>query len=289
MKNENANVNKKRMKFVYEKQKLKSKFILCDTLHMEPDLLKEKNLYKFIWILSGKVELIINHQMHVFNAGEMITLSYLHTLDLGEIAGTYQSLLFNDNFYNISDNDHEVMCNGILFNGSSNVINFVIPAEDRNNLDMIVQMMKDEFSIEDDLQGEMLRILLKRQIILCCRLARNKHGEIAHHNSRFETMRKFYILVDEHFRDKKQVQEYATLLHKSPKTITNILSTFHQPSAIKIIHNRIITEAKRLLHYTSKSSKEIAHILGFENQATFSRFFKNFTGHSPTEFRRNIH
>lgn len=276
------------MKFVYEKQKMKSKLILSDSLHVEPELLDEEGLYKFVWVQSGTVELIIDHQPYRIKEGEMVTLSHLHAIELGEINGTYQSILFNDGFYNISDNDHEVMCNGTLFNGSSHIVKLDIPKEDMRKLDSLVDMMQEEFGIIDNLQDEMIRIFLKRLILIGCRLARNIHGVILQHNRRFETMRKFYILVDEHFKEKKQVQDYANLLHKSPKTIANILASFNQPSAIKIIHNRIISEAKRLLHYTSKSSKEIAHILGFTDHASFSRFFRNATGQSPTEFRRNI-
>ena len=32
-------------------------------------------------------------------------------------------------------------------------------------------------------------------------------------------------------------------------------------------------------------AKEIADILGFEDQASFSRFFKNMTGQSAVQFR----
>ena len=49
---------------------------------------------------------------------------------------------------------------------------------------------------------------------------------------------------------------------------------------------RVQAEAERLLLYSSKSSKEIALMLGFEDQATFSRFFKNATGLSTTEYRK---
>ena len=82
------------------------------------------------------------------------------------------------------------------------------------------------------------------------------------------------------------MQEYADMLNKSPKTLANLLSTYQQPSAIRVIHNRVQAEAERLLLYSSKSSKEIALMLGFEDQATFSRFFKNTTGLSTTEYRK---
>ena len=135
------------------------------------------------------------------------------------------------------------------------------------------------------MQDEMLRVLLKRFIILCTRIAEDRQGVVRENSFQFETIRKFYVLVDTYFKEKKQVQEYADMLNKSPKTLANILSTYQQPSAIRIIHNRIQAEAQRLLLYTAKSSKEIALMLGFEDQAAFSRFFKNATGLSATEYR----
>ena len=87
------------------------------------------------------------------------------------------------------------------------------------------------------------------------------------------------------YKTKKQVQDYADMLHKSPKTLSNIFSTCKLPSPLRVIHERVEAEAKRLLLYSSKSAKEIADILGFEDQASFSRFFKNMTGQSAVQFR----
>ncbi|MDR1258231.1 MAG: AraC family transcriptional regulator [Tannerellaceae bacterium] len=273
------------MKFVYENPKVKSKLILCDTLEKEVELLRDKTLYKFIWITDGEVELIINHESFTFHAGEIVSLSYLHHLKLGRIDGSYRTMLFNNRFYHIIDHDSEVFCNGLLFNGSLNVISFRVSEREAEKLYKMTGAFLEELSVHDSMQDEMLRLILKRTIIICCRLARNKHGVLPHHCIRFEIMRRFYALVDEHFRDKKQVQDYADMLHKSSKTLANILSYYHQPSAIKVIHNRIVAEAERLLYYTSKSSKEISILLGFEEQAMFSRFFKNATGMSATEYR----
>ena len=103
--------------------------------------------------------------------------------------------------------------------------------------------------------------------------------------SGFEIVRQYYNLVDEHYRTKKQVQDYADMLHKSPKTLSNIFSTCKLPSPLRVIHERVEAEAKRLLLYSNKSAKEIADILGFEDQASFSRFFKNMTGQSAVQFR----
>lgn len=274
------------MNLLFENIKIKGKVFLSDSLDANPALLKDKTLYKFIWVTTGEIELNVDHQSIVLKAGQLITLSHLHHLEFDRVNGTYFALMFNSNFYCIYGNDHEVSCNGLLFHGSSHVMVFDLSDKERQKIDILTGIMHEEFESHDHLQDEMLRVLLKRFIILCTRMAENRQGVRKENSMQFETIRKFYVLVDTWFKEKKQVQEYADMLNKSPKTLANLLSTYQQPSAIRVIHNRIQAEAERLLLYTSKSSKEIALSLGFEDQATFSRFFKNATGLSTTEFRK---
>lgn len=50
----------------------------------------------------------------------------------------------------------------------------------------------------------------------------------------------------------------------------------------------IILEAKRLLRTTNSTVKVVAHELGYEDHAYFSRLFKKNTDMTPLEFRRTI-
>ena len=261
--------------------------VLCNDLHQEANLLKNRTLYKFVWVNEGQIVLEVDDQRVVLEAGEMLTLTPLHHVVFLETEGTYMSLLFNSNFYCIHGNDHEVSCNGLLFHGSSHLVRFRPDEQEWGRIQILTGILRDEFASRDRLQEEMLRILLKRFIILCTRVVQHQYGQGRENGMQFETVRKFYVLVDMHFREKKQVQEYADLLNKSPKTLANILSAYGLPSAIRIIHERLEAEARRLLLFTSKSSKEIALQLGFDEQASFARFFKNATGLSCTEFRRD--
>jgi len=132
----------------------------------------------------------------------------------------------------------------------------------------------------------MLRILLKRFIITCTRIARDKLG-VGNDNERsFDVIRQFYVMVDNNFKEKRQVRDYAQMLNRSPKTLSNLFSICALPSPLQIIHERVTTEAKRLLLYTDKSAKEIADALRFDDYAVFSRFFKNQTGMSVSEFKK---
>ncbi|MDD3037881.1 helix-turn-helix domain-containing protein [Bacteroides sp.] len=265
--------------------KLKGTLALTDSYLTENTLQKEKGLYKFIWVRKGSITVVIDHQKILISENDVISLTHLQHLEFKSIDGEYLTLLFNSNFYCIYGNDHEVSCSGFLFNGSSHLIRFTLNDKERQQLNDITNAMESEFTVSDDLQEEMLRILLKRFIIQCTRIARQRLDITREKESSFEVVRQYYNLVDEHYRTKKQVQDYADMLHKSPKTLSNIFSTCKLPSPLRVIHERVEAEAKRLLLYSSKSAKEIADILGFEDQASFSRFFKNMTGQSAVQFR----
>ena len=261
---------------------------LTTSYHTEKNLQKEKSLYKFIWVRQGSITLEIDHQEVTLAENEVISLSNLQHLEFLSIDGEYLTVLFNSNFYCIYGNDHEVSCSGFLFNGSSHVVRFMLNESERRSMEDVVGLLDREFTVSDNLQEEMLRILLKRFIIQSTRIARQRLNITQEKEYSFEIIRQYYNLVDEHFRTKKQVQDYADMLHKSPKTLSNIFSSCKLPSPLRVIHERVEAEAKRLLLYSNKSSKEIADILGFEDQSSFSRFFKNMTGESPVQYRNSV-
>ena len=265
---------------------LKGKMILTDELHIHSDMIKDKSLYKFISVDSGELSIEVDYVGMKLKAGEVITLSPLHHLLFSEIRGEYKALLFNRNFYCIYEHDNEVSCNGFLFNGTSQIMKLELNNDQSNNLNNIFNNIEKEYGRKDNLQEEMLRLLLKQFIITYTRLAREIYNVKSNNENSFDIVRKFFVLVDNLYREKKQVQDYADLLHRSPKTLTNLFLIYGLPSPLKVIQSRTEAESKRLLLYTNKSVKEISGIVGFDDPASFSRFFKNLTGESVSEFRK---
>jgi AraC family transcriptional activator of pobA len=56
-------------------------------------------------------------------------------------------------------------------------------------------------------------------------------------------------------------------------------------SALELMHQRVLLEAKRNLVYTSMTVSVVSYTLGFSDPAYFTRFFKRQTGLSPKDFR----
>ena len=52
-----------------------------------------------------------------------------------------------------------------------------------------------------------------------------------------------------------------------------------------LIRQRLLTEAKRQLVFTTEPIHEIAYSLGFSDPSHFTRFFRKQTATTPQEFR----
>lgn len=266
--------------------KLNGDVAMTSRFHEDAALQRDKSLYKFIWVRSGTLEVEVDHVVMHLEENEIISLTPLHHVRIMRVDGEYLTFLFNSNFYCIYGHDNEVSCNGFLFNGSSHIMRLKLSPAQSASLDGIVEIFKGECGIKDNLQEEMLRIILKRFIITCTRIARERFDVHPERENTFDVIRRFHVLVDNHFKEKKQVQDYADMLYRSPKTLSNIFSLYGLPSPLRVIHERVDAEARRLLLYTGKSAKEIGEILGFEDLAAFSRFFKKMNKESISEYRK---
>ncbi|QES88444.1 AraC family transcriptional regulator [Rhizosphaericola mali] len=197
---------------------------------------------------------------------------------------------FNRDFYCIVDHDKEVSCVGFIFYGLESPIFLHLTENLQRKFQLLLDVFLEEIETKDNIQMEMLQMLLKRLIILVTRQAKLEfvdHKEIS--EDKFDVIRDYNILVENHFKEQHSVQFYADHLHKSPKTLSNYFALYHHQSPLAVIQQRIILEAKRLLMYTESSAKEIAYELGFEEVAHFSNYFKNQTGMAPSEFKQHQH
>jgi AraC-like DNA-binding protein len=196
-------------------------------------------------------------------------------------------IFYNRDFYCIQIHDNEVACDGLLFNNISNMPFVSVPAEQETYMNGLFAEIEAEFKLRDSSLEEMIRTYLKQLLIRATRLWKEQHLEkpVAEQNSGLEFFRKFTLLVDTHFKEKHTVADYADVLAMAPKTVTHKFKRLNLPQPNEIIKSRIILEAKRLLVHTSMTAKEIAHGLGYEDPAYFSRQFMTKTGQSPSAFR----
>ncbi|WDF70020.1 helix-turn-helix transcriptional regulator [Sphingobacterium oryzagri] len=155
----------------------------------------------------------------------------------------------------------------------------------------LVDTLVHEFqAIQDELQLKPTYdelIYLRCQIIGLTMSRFMEHEEKEHNNiQRHPVVSKFIQLVEDNYRTARAVSFYAAKLHISANYLNVLCKKYTAWSASKIIQDRILLEAKRLLKISDRSAKQIAYDLGFYDHASFSNFFKSQTGVSPIDFRR---
>jgi AraC family transcriptional activator of pobA len=98
---------------------------------------------------------------------------------------------------------------------------------------------------------------------------------------------RFRELIDRHYRQDWQVQDYASVLGVSLAQLRAACVAATGQHPIKIVHSCIITETKRNLIFGEMSVEQIAYWLGFSDPAYFTRFFKKEVGKTPSQFRKD--
>ncbi|MEM6396160.1 MAG: helix-turn-helix domain-containing protein [Bacteroidota bacterium] len=244
----------------------------------------ELNLLSIVWNTGPKQTAWVDEVPFTLESGDCILLIYEHRFRF-ERNEDLVAWRFNRDFYCIIDHDEEVSCVGFIFYGMPSPMLLKLDEAHQHKFNLLSQVFIDEFGNHDNLQGEMMRMLLKRLIVILTRLAKVQHLKTKPHGDELDTIRQFNLLVEQHFATKHQVQDYAELLFKSPKTLSNLFGKYSDKTPLQVIRERMALEAKRLLRYSDKPISEIGYDLGFSESAHFSRFFKKMSGYSASKFR----
>ena len=147
----------------------------------------------------------------------------------------------------------------------------------------VVEGMREIKRLELPESRMLMRRLLEFLLRLLSHYRKNKLNETSA-NKRVSMQ--FYSDLTQHFRKHHDVGFYAERAFITPKYFSALVKQETGYNANYWIRVKIITEAKMLLHIRRDLSVQaIADMLGFGEQASFSRYFKRETGLSPTEFR----
>lgn len=197
-------------------------------------------------------------------------------------------ILFTDQFFCKGKSHLRYLKGTVLFNDL-----FATQKVDISNISTLfkelIKLLEIElFNFKDQYQTDILRGYLYNLLLLSERELRKqdlitvKTGN----NSQYVTL--FKELLEEHFNIQKSVASYASKMNISSKILNVATSQIVGSSPKKMIIERIILEAKRLLFQTNHSTKEISFLLGFEEPTNFNKFFKKHTYITPIKFREGL-
>lgn len=98
-------------------------------------------------------------------------------------------------------------------------------------------------------------------------------------------VQRFRALALKHFREQRSVAFYADTLKVTPDHLSRACRAVAGLSALELLHERVLLEARRLLAFTEMPVAEVASAVGFDDAQYFSRFFAQRVGAAPSRYR----
>lgn len=260
---------------------------LRDYLKGNTDFVHRHNFYELIWVQRGVGTHQIDFTTHTLQDKTLFFLTpgqvhYLH--DQQAVIEQASILIFNEEFIYQGDTDRELLSSLTLLPAWDQHTQTVQPP-DATPLEHLIALMDAEYHLPNR-NYELLRSALRILLILTVRHRTTVALSAGDLNTR--RLNAFRTLVETQFATHHQAPPYAGQLALSLKRLDQICRQLTGKSAQRLIHERIVVEAKRLIAYHQASVKEVAFQIGFDDPSYFSRFFRRMTGVSPQSFREQF-
>lgn len=136
---------------------------------------------------------------------------------------------------------------------------------------------------------DLVKTMLLQLLITVSRV--NAAAPLTNYNTyNYTLLKNFKQLIETNYTTLRLPKQYAALLYITPNHLNAVCNDLLGIAAGKLIRDRVILEAKRLLINVDLMVAEIADKLNFADQSYFIKFFKKQEGITPEKFRKlNIH
>ena len=238
-----------------------------------------------IFLFNGEGKILVDFVEYEFKGKTVFFTSPFQNIQIvSEVTFEIEILSFHGDFYCIEFHKKEVACNGLLFN---NIYLFPHFSLNENTYDEILDYFSKIKAINpnEDFSAAVLRSYIQLILAISSKVKSEYLPKEDLKQKDFKELKNFQNMVEQHFLKEKSPAFYAGLLHISPNSLSKKIKSEFSKTPSQIIQERVILEAKKQIHLTRKSMKEIAAELNFEDEFYFSKYFKKNTGISPTHFR----
>ncbi|WP_199118335.1 helix-turn-helix transcriptional regulator [Pedobacter sp. ASV28] len=172
-----------------------------------------------------------------------------------------------------------------FFNGKPENQVLVLDEPTAEKITLIFEDILREGQNETTINDDLVRILLLRLFTEVGRAA-NALQQQSLNPYNYTLLKNFQNLIEENYANLRLPKQYAALLYITPNHLNALCNDCLGIPAGKLIRDRVILEAKRLLINLDLRVAEIAEKLNFEDQSYFVKFFKKYEGTTPDKFRK---
>jgi len=156
----------------------------------------------------------------------------------------------------------------------------------RASLDRLWPLLAQEYSHRLNGRETQLRLLAQSLFMLVLREADPRESGSVSVRGEMRLFQRFNQMVNEKYREHLTVPDYAHDLGISESRLNDLCRRLANLPPKRLIFERVMREARRLLLFSTASVHQIAWQLGYKDPAYFARFFNRLEGCSPSEYRR---
>ena len=250
--------------------------------------LTTENYSIVVW--KGKGVFSVDDINYPYDGHHILFLSPYQKLKLtSETNENISVLFFHGDYYCIEYHKEEVACNGLLFNNIYTNPGIELGEEKYRYILEIFERIKKEESENHPFSQSVIKTYI--QLILALGSKEKSFADPdAATNEKVpnKNAAEFQKLLEVYYKKEKELSFYSDQLNITNSTLSKAVKKDFAKTPLQLINERTILEAKKLLHLTYRSVKEIAAELGFADEFYFSRYFKKSVGCSPKSYREKV-
>lgn len=238
--------------------------------------------------LKGECELMLDHIVHNFKAGQMcvcFTAAVVQTLwkssDLEcVVLAANIEFLRNINIPSVSDLFITIRSNPCITLAHEDMI--ALPAYFKY-IQSVYERKEHTYRME---------ITKQLLLVLCYEVAAiYQHERLSKkqiYSYKDSVFRNFVRLLSTKYQEERRVAYYAQELCITPKYLSYVVKEVSDKTAAEWIDDYVLRNVKILLTTTTLTIQQISDQLNFPNPSFFTQYFKRATGQTPKAFRNTI-
>lgn len=164
-----------------------------------------------------------------------------------------------------------------------------LAGEEARRLAQLLELLGAEIGHGQAGQGTAVQDLARLVMISLLRLCANSLEASPARHEDLQVFHRFNELIEHHYLEHWTLPAYAGALGVTEARLNDVCRRIADLPSKRLVFERLMQEARRLLLYTGSSANEICYQLGFKDPAYFSRFFLRHARMTPGEYRQRQH
>ncbi|MGM9859566.1 MAG: helix-turn-helix domain-containing protein [Muribaculaceae bacterium] len=243
----------------------------------------------FILCRRGSLRVSLDDNAYTLNQGDMYIYPAFSWTSISSVSADFEGIA------GIADFDYVIQSLDSISNSESQVylrFNPVVSLSDeqRERIESVIAYATRRTECHTPLYEHIIDSLVR---VFCFEVMdaflTNKPMPMAKQSRKDKIFQQFMTDLYRNFRSHRDVTYYAELQSLTPRYFTTLIHRTSGKTAIEWISMFVIVEAKHLLANPKMSIKEVAYRLNFSEQSFFGRYFRQYAGCSPSDYRNSLY